>query len=150
MKLKIPPPIYFALTALVMWLIARNTNFMEFAFPGQAFLALLLAVGGIAVGAMALAHFSKAKTTFHPTDPEKTTVIVDSGVYAISRNPMYLGLAMGLAGIAIYFGAPLNMVPLIVFIWIITEMQIKPEEDILRKNFGEPYEAYCRRVRRWI
>ena len=87
MKLKIPPPIYFALTALVMWLIPRNTNFMEFAFPGQAILALLLAVGGIAVGAMALAHFSKAKTTFHPTDPEKTTVIVDSGVYAISRKP---------------------------------------------------------------
>ena len=63
---------------------------------------------------------------------------------------MYLGMLLILIGWGIWLGQPLNIVPILLFIWVINEAQIKPEERALREIFGEEYDAYCAKVRRWI
>ena len=82
--------------------------------------------------------------------PEKATRLVVGGLYRISRNPMYLGMLMVLIGIALWLGNPLNIALIGLFVALITELQIKPEEARLAEVFGDEYAAYKTRVRRWI
>ncbi|MEO1475370.1 MAG: isoprenylcysteine carboxylmethyltransferase family protein, partial [Pseudomonadota bacterium] len=90
------------------------------------------------------------RTTVNPLRPDKATHLVVTGLYRISRNPMYLGLAILLTGWGLYLGDAANLAVLAAFIGFITIFQIKPEEEILRSKFGDDYIDYCRRVRRWI
>ena len=76
--------------------------------------------------------------------------LVTTGIFAWTRNPMYLGLLCILAGWAVWLGNPFGAGVLAVFVWAITALQIKPEEEVLAANFGAAYAAYCRNVRRWL
>ena len=99
---------------------------------------------------MAFFQFWRAHTTINPYRPENATTLVTSGVYAWTRNPMYLGLSVLLLGWAINLGTltPLVLAPL--FIPFIRHVQIRPEEHALRARFGEDYARYCQRVNRWL
>jgi protein-S-isoprenylcysteine O-methyltransferase Ste14 len=99
---------------------------------------------------MAFFQFWRAHTTINPHRPESATKLVTSGVYAWTRNPMYLGLSVLLLGWAINLGTltPLVLAPL--FIPLIRHVQIRPEEHALRERFGEDYARYCQRVNRWF
>ena len=98
----------------------------------------------------ALIQFRRADTTVNPHKPETTTTLVTSGVYAWTRNPMYLGLAMLLLGWAIKLGTLSPLVAALLFIPLIQRIQIRPEEHALRIQFGSDYERYCHRVNRWL
>ena len=63
---------------------------------------------------------------------------------------MYVGLFLLLTGWTIWLGALSNVALLIVFVIVMTELQIKPEEKALETLFGQEYGDYCQRVRRWI
>jgi protein-S-isoprenylcysteine O-methyltransferase Ste14 len=63
---------------------------------------------------------------------------------------MYLGLALMLVGWGIHLGSPVNILFIAAFMYYMTLFQIRPEEDALRGLFGEEYEDYCRKVRRWV
>ena len=99
---------------------------------------------------MAFFQFWRAHTTINPHRPESASKLVTSGVYAWTRNPMYLGLSVLLLGWAINLGTltPLVLAPL--FIPLIRYVQIRPEEHALRARFGEDYARYCQRVNRWL
>ena len=73
-----------------------------------------------------------------------------TGLYLISRNPMYLGLVCFLMAFSIYLGTLSAIIIVPTFIWFLTEFQIKPEEDNLKKVFGIAYLDYMKRVRRWV
>ena len=150
MKLKIPPVIQFVVAALLIWLTAHSFPTFTFEFTGQRVATFIIAFAGLYLGGEAIGSFIKSKTTVDPMHPEKASAIVDSGVYRFTRNPMYFGLALLLSAFAIRLGQPLNIFIIAGFIWYMTEMQIKPVEKFLREKFGESYEAYCRKVRRWI
>lgn len=77
-------------------------------------------------------------------------MLVTSGIYSATRNPMYLGMAVILAGLAVYLGNVVALFGLLLFVAIITRVQIIPEEQILSAKFGAPFEVYASRVRRWI
>ncbi len=98
----------------------------------------------------ALIQFRRARTTVNPHKPETTTTLVTSGVYAWTRNPMYLGLSILLLGWAIRLGTLSPLVGAWLFIPLIQRVQIRPEERALRMQFGEDYDRYCRRVNRWL
>jgi len=150
MKLKIPPVVQFLIAAIALWLI--DWQFPQFAvsFVGQRALSGALGLLGLSLGVIAIAGFRRAKTTVHPMDPSQASTLVITGLYKITRNPMYLGLLLILSAISIRLGNPLNVGVLIFFIWFMTEFQIKAEEESLREKFGEDYSAYCKKVRRWI
>ena len=75
---------------------------------------------------------------------------MSDGVFGKSLNPIYLAMAVVLAGFVLVFQSLLGALVVPLFVWTITESQIKPEEEALRTLFGDEYAAYCERVRRWI
>lgn len=100
--------------------------------------------------AAAFAEFRRAHTTLNPHKPEKTSALVTSGVYAWTRNPMYLGLWLLLVGWAVRLGALSAFIVALLFIPLIGYVQIRAEERVLARRFGEEYERYRRRVHRWF
>ena len=150
MKNKVPPPIWMILAGFIMWLVARSPFGYRVEVPYTAEAGTVLIVIGIVVIALGIAQFNKLQTTVNPLDLTESTRLATAGIYRFSRNPMYLGMALILIGWALHLDSPSNVIVLGAFITIMTQWQIKPEEAALRGIFGEEYEAYCRRVRRWL
>src|SRR5688572_31354198 len=102
LELRVPPPIVAALFATLMWLTARYAPWAAVFIPGRRWIAILLAAAGVAVSLTGVASFRRAKTTVNPLTPEKASSLVISGIYRITRNPMYLGLSIVLLAWAVY------------------------------------------------
>ncbi|MCP2670109.1 isoprenylcysteine carboxylmethyltransferase family protein [Maricaulaceae bacterium EIL42A08] len=150
MKLIIPPPVQGLITGIAMWGVSQAFPGFGLSFPIQKLLAGALIAVGVGIEITAVTAFFRARTTITPLKPSKTSALVVKGLYRISRNPMYLGLALLLTGWMVWLGNPLNLVLLGGFIGYITAFQIKPEEAALREKFGTAYDEYCAVVRRWI
>ncbi|MBN2085745.1 MAG: isoprenylcysteine carboxylmethyltransferase family protein [Anaerolineales bacterium] len=103
---------------------------------------------GIAVNLTADGAFHKAGTTVKPF--EVSSALITGGVYRLSRNPMYLGFALTLAGVAALLGTltPWAVVP--AFVLLVNRLYIAVEEQMLADRFGPAWRDYRSRVRRWI
>jgi protein-S-isoprenylcysteine O-methyltransferase Ste14 len=112
--------------------------------------AIGLALAGLAIAGAGALSFRRARTTVNPLKPADTTALVTSGTFALTRNPMYLGMALLLAGWAAWLGTPWALAGMALFVAWITRFQIVPEERVLARLFGADFEAYRLRVRRWI
>ena len=147
---RIPPPLVALALALVMWVAAQWLP--RPAAPPAVRLALAVGIGGLglAVSGAGTLAFRRARTTVNPLRPERASSLVLSGVYRVTRNPMYLGMALGLLSWAAYLWSPLSLLGPAAFVAYITRFQIQPEERILAAKFGAEYEHYQSRVRRWI
>lgn len=150
LKLLIPPPVVALVTAAAMYFLSGYVPGWSFAFPYQSLAALILCVVALSLDVVAIGLFWRNDTTTNPMSPDNTARLVTDGSYRITRNPMYLGLALLLTALGIWLGNFVFIPAVLVFTAYITQFQIKPEEEVLRQKFGEAYEAYCRRVRRWI
>lgn len=149
-ELKIPPPVYALIIGLMMWLLNQHFSLAQLIPPpwNKAGLAIILIAGTFDLWSLLL--FFKKRTTPNPMKPDNTSGIVKTGLYKISRNPMYVGLLTILTGYAIWLGSFTPFLVLPLFYWLITQMQIKPEEVILEKKFGKDYLDYKDSVRRWL
>lgn len=150
LELKIPPLLAWLLAALAMPAIVRVLPALSFALPGSTAIALALVASGVAVTFAGARVFREQRTTMNPLKPGAASAVVSGGIYRVSRNPMYLGFLLALAGWAVYLsnlGAYL-IVP--VFAAWLTQFQIKPEERALLAKFGTAYAHYTARVRRWL
>lgn len=147
---KIPPPLIALLCAAGMWAIANQT-LPYFIRPELkwALIALFIVIGASFDLAGLLAFRSK-QTTINPLHPKKSSALVTHGVYRITRNPMYCGMALFLIAWAIFLDSPIAFAGLPVFIFYIHYFQIIPEEKILTQLFGEAFIEYQERVRRWL
>ena len=150
LELKIPPLLVGLLTAGAMLGVARSAPRLSFTLPGSSAIAVaLVALGGILAVAGVVA-FHNQRTTVNPLTPSASSSIVSSGVYRVSRNPMYLGFLLALAGWAVYLSNAGAALLLPVFIAYMTQYQIKPEERALLAKFGSEFAEYMSRVRRWL
>ncbi|MFL0799346.1 MAG: isoprenylcysteine carboxylmethyltransferase family protein [Agarilytica sp.] len=149
-RLKIPPPVY--MLGCIDLVIALDYLFpsLSFYFPHQAMCALGVASIGIVFVAHAGLSFFIKKTTVNPFKLKDSGTLVTSGFYRVSRNPMYLGMAVIIVSSGLYFGSVLAILPLALFVFIMNSVQIRPEEQALKEIFGGQYTAYTQRVRRWI
>jgi protein-S-isoprenylcysteine O-methyltransferase Ste14 len=120
----------------------------EYAFSSM--LAGAISLSGIAIAWAGVSEFRRAQTTVDPTDPAKSSSVVTSGVYRYTRNPMYLGFLLVLAGWATWLSNLTAIVGPVFFVLYMNRFQILPEERILEARFGTPYEAYLQTVRRWV
>ena len=142
LECRVPPVLLFGVVALGMILGSGGGE-------GWPVAALLLVLLGCVPGFGALLRFRRHGTSVSPMRPERASVLVTSGIYGLSRNPMYLGLLCWMMALACYLGGVWVWIgPLVLWGWL-TRFQIVPEERALRARFGEPYLDYCRRVRRW-
>ena len=133
-----------------MWGISLVTPAAAIPAPIRVAVALAIALAGIGVALSGVIGFRRAKTTVNPLKPETTTSLVTSGVYRFTRNPMYVGLAMALLALAVFFSSPAAVSGPLVFILYMTRFQIVPEERALSAMFGATYSTYRARVRRWL
>ena len=99
---------------------------------------------------LAIFLFKKDKTTVNPINPEETTTLITTGIFSITRNPMYLGLFFVISSTVLFFGSWFGIIILIFFVWYINKFQIIPEEEAMEKLFGNKYNEYRKNVRRWI
>jgi len=146
----IPPPVAFGIAALAMWWIRRTAEFGLFSFAYQSALGIALVVLGFALIAVSLRSFAREGTTPNPLHPKNATELVTSGAYGFSRNPMYVGDAIALFGIAVWLGSLPSLLPIAAFIVYVDRVQIAAEEKAMAEIFGDRYAAYCREVRRWL
>ncbi len=133
-----------------MFIVGSLLESMSYSFPGQTMVSLLLFLAGLLFVLAGGAAFRKVGTTVNPLQPEKSTTLVTSGIYARSRNPMYVGFLLWLVAAAIFIGNLLNAVLVVLYLLIADTIYIAREERALAKLFGDDYEAYRQRVRRWL
>lgn len=146
LETRVPPPV----VALVLGALAWLAPGPEFDFPGRTTLAIHAAALGLAIEIVAALAFAKRRTTLLPWAPERTETLVVSGLFRFSRNPMYLGQALLLAAWVIYLGTWPALAAVPAYVLYLNRFQIGPEERILAAKFGNAYESYRARVRRWV
>jgi protein-S-isoprenylcysteine O-methyltransferase Ste14 len=150
LELKVPPVALWAAFAAAIVAVSRGLPAASLPFPGQRALAIGLFVLGVAVAVAGVVEFRRARTTVNPMAPERARAVVRSGVYRVTRNPMYLGMAAALAGVAAW-GASLPGIVLVAgFCAYMTRYQIEPEERALLAVFGAEFADYRASVRRWL
>jgi protein-S-isoprenylcysteine O-methyltransferase Ste14 len=150
LELKIPPLGVVLVTAALMWLVSWAVPRLEFVLPAREVIALSFAALGGVVILSGIASFRRAGTTFNPLKPEATSSLVVSGVYAFTRNPMYLGFLFVLVGWAVFLSTALAFLLLPLFVLYMNRFQIQPEEKALISRFGQEFVSYKSRVRRWL
>lgn len=133
-----------------MWFVARTLSFDAFSWSLQVPLAVVLLLLAITVMAVAAAAFVGHKTTVNPMKPGNASRLITTGIFSLSRNPIYLGDLLLLGAFAVWLGHVTNFVLLPVFVVYINRFQIEPEEAALTRLFGASYVTYQTQVRRWI
>lgn len=115
----------------------------------------LVTIGGAALAVLGLGlmftgilTFRRFRTAVYPNRPAK--VLVDTGVYAHTRNPMYAGMTTAYLGGVLLTGSMWMVVLLPIVLLVIRTQVIAREERHLTTQFPEAYTAYCARVRRWV
>ena len=111
-------------------------------------IGLLVVAAGAGLSCFAAAIFQARGTTRNPYG--EPTALVALAPYTWTRNPMYLGLAAALMGLAIFFSSIAMLLAPAVFFAVIDRMVIPREEETLERLFGNDYADYKNRVRRWI
>jgi protein-S-isoprenylcysteine O-methyltransferase Ste14 len=142
----LPPVLVLALLALQAWVAAPA---QEHGVVAEMVTGLSFA-GAAVFGVPALAGFTRAGTTIDPVHVERASVLVTSGIYGVSRNPMYVALTLLLCTQAAWLASPWAWAGPLFFVAFTTRFQIVPEERMLTERFGEAYLDWCRRVRRWL
>lgn len=150
LELLIPPPVIALISAFLIWIISLIFPSLSFDFTGRRFVVLIFLIIGGMFGFGGILQFERKQTTMNPAKPQNSRILITKGIYTISRNPMYMGILWGLMAYIIYLGNVLSVVGAVLFVYYMTEYQIKPEEKALRKKFGRLYNAYTKKVRRWI
>ena len=96
------------------------------------------------------AQFRRSGTTVQPFRPDRASTLVTTGANAVTRNPMYVGMAGLLVAHAVRRGSWPALLPAVGFVALIDRWQVEFEEEALRGKFGADYDAYCAAVPRWI
>jgi protein-S-isoprenylcysteine O-methyltransferase Ste14 len=146
--MKFMPPGHFAL-ALMLSLAPH------YVAPGPRLFSVptqLLGLPLIALGAWftlwADAVFKRRQTTVKPFETPST--LVEEGPFRFSRHPMYVGMTLVLLGVAIYLGTAAAFLGPVAFFLILALGFVPIEEQKMHETFGDTYDRYARRVRRWL
>ncbi len=144
----IMPPTWFFLMILLM--VALNFTVPgPRLLPGPFILVGIFPLGlGMLISGLAAGQFFRAGTTVKPF--LESSHLVTTGMFGLTRNPMYLGLLISLAGIAMLLGSATPWIGVAIFAILIDRMFIAREEPMMRARFGKEFDAYKSRVRRWI
>jgi protein-S-isoprenylcysteine O-methyltransferase Ste14 len=145
---RIPPPLIWAVLLLIglsidsAWFSLELANMLEMVIGG-----LILCVA-IYIMVVSAPRFKRAGSNIEPWKP--TTTIIMDGMYARSRNPIYLAMLIGFAGFAIAAGSIASFALLVVFWAILQFYVVAREERYLEAKFGQEYTDYRNIVRRWL
>jgi len=150
---RFPPPTIFVAGWLLGWLLEAKVLRLPLAGDGGPRWPLVaggsaLLLAGLVVIAAGLLTFFRARTAIMPH--HAASRLVTHGPYRFTRNPMYVGMTLLYAGLALRanMGWPFLLLPLVLL--TLVRFVIRREERYLASAFGAEYDAYRRRVRRWL
>lgn len=151
LELKVPPVVLFAGCAGLAWALGRYAPLVPLPAAGAWVWGPRILLG-IALGILVASQWSffRGRTTVDPRNPSAARRLLTGGVFAFSRNPVYLAMLITLLALAWRQGQGMGLLAALVFYLWVTRWQIVPEERLLAERFGAQYERYVRRVRRWI
>lgn len=149
-ELKVPPLLLWLVFAAAMLGLSRLLPQFALALPAALPIAIALAAIGAGIACAGVIALRRQRTTLNPLKPGTSSSVVSGGIYRFSRNPMYLGILLVLAGWAVYLSNIAAILLLPGFVVYMSRFQIEPEERALLAKFGPPYAHYKARVRRWI
>ena len=145
---KIPPPIVTLFFGLCIYF--SRDYFLSYEYKLLDILSYMCYFIGLCILILAVNSFNKQSTTVNPIKIENASSLVTSGVFEYSRNPMYLGMALILLGLALMFNMIGGILFTLLFTIYITKFQIKPEEEVMERLFGEDFLKYKLNVRMWL
>lgn len=102
LELRIPPPVVAVFVAVLMWSVSRATPPWVAPALARSGIVMITAAIGLVFAISGVVAFRRAKTTVNPRTPEAASSLVSSGVYRITRNPMYVGLVLVLVAWAVF------------------------------------------------
>ncbi|MGI9367717.1 MAG: methyltransferase family protein [Ruegeria sp.] len=143
------PPVWLLGFAVLAW--AQEWYFSLGLSLDGGFTDLLSGVligGGVILAVLAVAEFRRHKTTVIPH--QTPSALIQSGIFKRSRNPIYVGDVLILAGLILRFDAVLSLVLVPIFVWVLERRFIVPEENRLRRTFRADFARYERQTRRWV
>ncbi len=150
LKTTIPPPVYMLIFLLLMWALDNYLPLYHWINHPWSKIGWGVMGVGLLIDLSSVGLFFRARTSINPMKPENASTLVQNGVYRYTRNPMYLGILIILSGWSIYLGSLTPLLCLPLFVIILTQQQITPEEKALEKVLGQAYLKYKKSVPRWL
>jgi len=146
----VPPPLLYGATffaaVLIQKILPLNKTFF-YTIPSKIIGSIIILIG-LFFTFPALRQFFKTRNTLVTIKPANS--LQTTGIYSISRNPMYISLLLFYIGLSFILGNWWNLVVLPLLVLIVQEYVIKREEKYLSRRFGQQYLEYKAKVRRWI
>ncbi len=147
-SVKFPPPLIFlflmlaAFGAHYIWPIDIDGSL------GLEYAGVAVAILGLGVVILASRSFKRVETNIEPWKP--TTTIISTGIFAYSRNPIYVAFCLVTIGVGIFLNSIWVLFSVIPSAILVYYIAIKKEETYLEEKFGEEYLLYKSNVRRWL
>lgn len=147
---RLPLPLLFASCFALGWCVDGGIGDPPAVLVARpvAWAGLLLTVLSLILAVASMGHLLLHRTSIAPAG--QPSRLITGGVYALSRNPAYLSLVLLHAGMALILAAPVALAILLPVLVIVDRMVIPYEEGVLSRRFGAEFDAYRRRVRRWL
>lgn len=142
------PPVILLCFIVLQVVLHMNVPLATLLEPPWTWAGIAIILTGIAIIASPALAFKRSETTIIPF--EESSSLVVSGMYNVTRNPMYLGMVTILTGIAILAGSLSPFLMPALFVPVLNRRVIRHEEIMLEDAFGDEYRSYCQRVRRWL
>ena len=144
----VPPPFLFLIAIAGGVLVDGNVWTAHHMVHASQWTGAPIGLVGVALIVLTLALFRRFRTRPEPWEPD--SALIEAGPYRVSRNPMYLGMALTSTGIALFFESIVALLLIAVVVVLIDRFVIAREEAYLQRRFGAEYEAYRRKARRWL
>jgi protein-S-isoprenylcysteine O-methyltransferase Ste14 len=145
----VPPPLWALLLLAATYFLSLAPGLNTLPVWQTRPIGLIVIVASLALLFWAILQFRFANTQLLPNS-ETNNALVANGVFAITRNPMYLGMTLFCIGGALWFGRPLMLLAPVLMFAVANWVFIPFEEAKMRRQFGDAFDAYTKRVRRWI
>ena len=147
-SIDVPPVWLLGFLAVAWWQSVHFTLGLSFGGAWADLLGGLFLGAGLILLALAIVEFRRHRTTLHPH--QESERLIQSGIFRRSRNPIYLGDVLILAGLILNWDAVLSLPLIPIFLWLLEKRFVIPEENRLRRQFRAEFARYCQKTRRWI
>ena len=147
----LPPPVFFVSALLLGIVLDRVLPIAvapPFAYPFLRLAAILISTASGSLAAAAFLTLRRHHTTFKTDRP--VAALVTTGPFRLTRNPLYLSLALLIVAVSAFLNSPWAIAFLVPALVLVQRHAIRPEERYLLQAYGSEYEKYCRNVRRWV
>jgi len=145
----IPPPLWALLMLAGTWGLSLAPGLNTLPAMQTRPYGLIVILAALALVFAAMLQFRLANTQLLPNSPTNNA-LVTGGLFAVTRNPMYLGMVVFCIGGALWMERPVMLAAPFLMFAVANGVFIPFEEAKMRRQFGDSFEAYCKRVRRWL